>query len=97
MTGSRLARLGQMVILLPIGFILLFAVFGLPQIWNGNSEGALIAKADSHGDGDPDDDTDDTDGSEDSSDSDDTGDSGDTSDTGDSGDTSDSDDTDTTT
>lgn len=88
MTGSRLARLGKIAILFAMAFILLFAVFGLPQIWNGNSESALIAKADSQGDGDADDDTDesdDTDGSDDSSESDDTG------------DTSESDDTDVTT
>ena len=81
MTGSRLVRLGQIVILLAMAFILLFAVFGLPQIWNGNSEGALIAKADSRGDGDADDDTDDsddTDGSDDSSESSDSSDSSDT-------------------
>ena len=97
MTGSRLAALWKIAILFVVAFILLFAVFGLPQIWNSNSEGAGIAKADSHPDGDGDDDTDDTDGSDDSSDSEDTGDSSDSVDSSDSDDTGDSVDTDTTT
>jgi hypothetical protein len=90
MTGYRFAALGKITILLVMGIILLFSVFGLSQIWNGNSEDVLIAKADSHGDDDGDDDnsdTSDTDGSSDSSDSGDSEDSDDTSDTGDSDDT----------
>jgi hypothetical protein len=97
MIGSRLGALGKITILLVMTIILLFSVFGLSQIWNGNSEDVLIAKADSHGDGDGDDDTsdpDDTDGSSDSVDTSDSGDSDDSSDTGDSENSSDTNDTD---
>jgi hypothetical protein len=86
MIGSRLGALGKITILLVMAIILLFSVFGLSQIWNGNSEDVLIAKADSHGDGDGDDDTidpDDTDGSSDSGDSDDSSDTGDSEDSSD--------------
>ena len=89
MIGFKPAALGKLTILLAMAIILLFSVFGLSQIWNGSSEDVLIAKADSHPDGEGDDDTsdsDDTDGSDDTSDS---SDSEDSSDTGNSSDTSD--------